>query len=73
MKLTKILVINRRQAIRLPRHVAFPNNVRDVAILRDGARRLLVPANAIWDDFFAAAGIDLPLREQPEIGAPDAG
>jgi len=24
-----------------------------------------VPANAVWDDFFDAPGIDLPAREQP--------
>jgi hypothetical protein len=33
--------------------------------IRDGARRMVVPANAVWDDFFDAPGIDLPLREQP--------
>lgn len=56
---------NRSQAVRLPKDVAFPDGVREVAILRDGARRVIVPANAVWDDFFTAPGVDLGEREQP--------
>ncbi|MGD0184178.1 MAG: type II toxin-antitoxin system VapB family antitoxin [Roseiarcus sp.] len=62
---TKLFRSNRSQAVRLPKDVAFPQDVRDVTIFRDGARRVIVPANAIWDDFFDASGIDLPNREQP--------
>jgi antitoxin VapB len=36
-----------------------------VAIFRDGARRVVVPANAVWDDFFDQPGIDLGDRKQP--------
>ncbi|WP_193560495.1 penicillin acylase family protein [Dankookia rubra] len=39
--------------------------VREVAILRDGARRVIVPATALWDDFLAATGVDLGERSQP--------
>lgn len=58
---------NRSQAVRLPKDVAFPDGVKEVTILRDGARRIIVPANASWDDFFAAPGIDLPDRNQPAL------
>ena len=27
-------------------------------------RRVITPANALWDDFFASAGVDLGDREQ---------
>lgn len=58
---------NRSQAVRLPRDVAFPEGVRDVAILRDGKRRVIVPADSLWDDFFDRPGIaDLPDRDQPD-------
>lgn len=67
MTRTTLFQSNRSQAVRLPKDVAFPEGVRDVAILRDGARRIIVPATAIWDDFFDAAGIDLPEREQPAM------
>ena len=67
MTRTTLFQSNRSQAVRLPKDVAFPEGVKDVAILRDGTRRVIVPANAIWDDFFAAPGIDLPEREQPPM------
>jgi len=57
---------NRSQAVRLPKDVAFPEGVREVRILRDGARRVIAPADASWDDFFDAPGVDMPAREQPE-------
>ena len=65
MTRTNIFQSNRSQAVRLPKDVAFPEGVRDVAILRDGARRIIVPADRIWDDFFAAPGVDLGERDQP--------
>lgn len=67
MTRTKLFRSNRSQAVRLPRDVAFPEGVRDVTILREGKRRVIVPANAVWDDFFDAPGIDLPPREQPGV------
>ena len=65
MTRTTLFLSNRSQAVRLPKDVAFPDGVREVAILRDGARRVIVPANAVWDDFFAASGVDLGERDQP--------
>lgn len=65
MTTTTIFLSNRSQAVRLPKDVAFPDSVREVRILRDGARRVIVPANAVWDDFFEAAGVDLGTRDQP--------
>ena len=64
MTLTKLFQSNRSQALRLPKTVAFPESVREVAILRDGKRRVIVPADAVWDDFFDAPGLDLPTRDQ---------
>jgi antitoxin VapB len=65
MTRTTLFQSNRTQAVRLPKDVAFPAGVREVAILRDGARRVIVPAAAIWDDFFASEGVDLGERAQP--------
>jgi antitoxin VapB len=66
MTRTTLFRSNRSQAVRLPKDVAFPPGVHEVSILRDGTRRIIVPANAIWDDFFDSPGIELPAREQPE-------
>lgn len=65
MTVTKLFQSNRSQAMRLPKDVAFPPAVSDVAIFRDGVRRVVVPANAVWDDFFADPGIDIGERAQP--------
>ena len=65
MSRTTLFQSNRTQAVRLSKDVAFPGNVKEVAILRDGNRRIIVPANSIWDDFFDAPGIDLGERYQP--------
>ena len=66
MARTTLFQSNRSQAVRLPKEVAFPEGVRSVFILRDGKRRLIVPADAAWDDFFDAPGVDLGDRDQPE-------
>lgn len=63
---TTLFQSNRSQAVRLPKDVAFPEGVRAVTVLREGRRRVIVPADAVWDDFFEAPGIDLGERDQPE-------
>ena len=62
---TTLFQSNRSQAVRLPKDVAFPDGIREVTILREGRGRVIVPANAVWDDFFESAGADFPEREQP--------
>ncbi len=37
----------------------------DVVVLREGSRRVIVPADKVWDDFFDSPGIDFPDRDQP--------
>jgi len=66
MTKTTLFLSNRSQAVRLPKDVAFPAGVSAVAIVRDGTRRVIVPANALWDDFFDSPRIDIGDREQPE-------
>ena len=63
---TTLFNSNRSQAVRLPKDVAFPEGVRSVVILRDGRRRVIVPADSVWDDFFDASGVDLGERDQPQ-------
>jgi antitoxin VapB len=62
---TTVFRSNRSQAVRLPKDVAFPAGVKEVTVLREGKRRVIVPASAVWDDFFEAPGIDLGPRDQP--------
>jgi antitoxin VapB len=67
MTKTTLFQTNRSQAVRLSKDVAFPKGVREVSVLRDGPRRVIVPANAAWDDFFDSPGIDLGDRSQPKL------
>ena len=62
---TTLFKSNKSQAVRLPKDVAFPEDVRVVTIIRDGNRRIIAPADSSWDDFFAAPGIDIDLPDQP--------
>jgi antitoxin VapB len=64
---TRLFLSNRSQAVRLAKEVAFPESVREVAILRDGAPRVIVPANMVWDDFFDAPGVDPGPRDEPRL------
>lgn len=72
MSRTTLFQSNRSQAVRLAKDVAFPEGVREVTILREGKRRVIVPSDAVWDDFFSSPGIDLGERDQPEPQARDA-
>ena len=63
---TRLFQSNRSQAVRLAKDVAFPEGVRTVTIVREGKRRVIIPADATWDDFFEAPGIDLAERQQPD-------
>jgi antitoxin VapB len=69
---TTLFQSNRSQAVRLPKDVAFPDDVRSVTILREGKRRVIVPTGSLWDDFFEAPGIDLGERDQPQAQVRDA-
>jgi antitoxin VapB len=69
MTRTRLFQSNRSQAVRLSKDVAFPPDVTEVIVRRDGQRRVIQPADAAWDDFFAAPGVDLGMRMQPD--APD--
>jgi antitoxin VapB len=67
MTRTTVSQTNRSQAVRLPKGVAFPAKVREVTILRDGPRRITVPAHLVWYDLFDSPGIDIGEREQPPV------
>lgn len=65
MARTRLFQSNRSQALRLARDVAFPPSVTEVVIRREGQQRVILPADAAWDDFFAAPSLDLGERDQP--------
>lgn len=63
---------NQAQAVRLPKAVAFPDGVKTVEIVKVGHSRLIVPSDALWDDWFEGAGVSddfMTERTQPESQA----
>lgn len=69
---TSLFKSNRTQAVRLSKDVAFPESVTEVTVIRDGPRRILVPAGGSWDDFFDAPGIMIEEPEDPPAPERDA-
>lgn len=66
---TKIFKTNRSQAVRLPKEVAFPESVKNVEIIAIGNKRMIIPANESWDEWFNGPGVSkdfMTEREQPE-------
>lgn len=70
MTRSTVFTTNRSQAVRLPKPVAFPADVRQVEIIRIGQSRLVSPIGRRWDDLFLhgprATADFLSEREQPK-------
>ena len=43
---------NRSQALRIPKDMEFPQDVKEVVIRRQGRSLIVSPKNSFWDDFF---------------------
>jgi antitoxin VapB len=52
MASSTVFISNRSQAVRLPKAVAFPEDVHQVDILKIGRSRVIVPQGKRWDDLF---------------------
>lgn len=64
MKAT-VFTSNRSQAVRLPKAAAFPDDVKELRVIREGRSLVLVPADAVWSDFLAQQGGDIEEPEDP--------
>ncbi len=69
-----VFIIDKSQAIRLPKAVALPENVKRVRIIKLGQARLITPADALWDSFFDGPRADfmsdlaqLPMQEREGV------
>jgi antitoxin VapB len=65
-----VFLTNRSQAVRLPKSVAFPEDVHQVEIVKLGHSRLISPVGRRWDDLFLdgprASEDFMSERQQPE-------
>ena len=49
---SRIFKTNRSQAVRIPKAMAFPDDVEEVEIVKVGANLIVSPLGKRWDDFF---------------------
>jgi antitoxin VapB len=66
---SRVYTTKRGQAVRLPKAVAFPDDVRELDVLQVGNGRLIVPRGRRWDDLFLsrprATDDFMTARDQP--------
>ncbi len=69
MEKTSVFKSNRTQAVRLPKAVAFPDDVKSVEIVAVGRARVITPAGEAWDCWFDGPAVSpdfMAERLQPE-------
>lgn len=49
---------NRNQAVRIPKDMEFPDDLKNVVVRKVGKSVILTPKDALWDEFFAKLPID---------------
>jgi len=52
-----IFLSNRSQAVRLPKTVALPDDVKRVDVVVVGRARIITPAGESWDSWFDGEGV----------------
>jgi len=52
MEQTTLFMSNRSQAVRLPKAVAMPSDVKRVDVVAIGRSRIITPAGETWDSWF---------------------
>ncbi len=69
MEQASVFKSNKSQAVRLPKPVALPEDVKRVDIIALGRARLIAPAGEAWDSWFDGEGVTedfMGEREQPK-------
>ena len=70
MTSSTVFTNNRSQAVRLPKAVAFPEDVHHVDILKSGRSCVIVPQGKRWDDLFQSGPrVSDDLMEERELPA----
>ena len=69
MEQASVFKTNKSQAVRLPKPVALPEDVKKVDIVALGRARIITPAGEAWESWFDGEGVSddfMPEREQPK-------
>jgi antitoxin VapB len=68
MEQTTLFKSTRSQAVRLPKAVAMPSDVKRVNVVAIGRARIITPADETWDSWFDGDGVStdfMTQRDQP--------
>ena len=68
MEKASVFKSNKSQAIRLPKSVALPDDVKRVDVVAVGRTRIITPEGTSWDEWFAGETVTddfMSEREQP--------
>lgn len=68
MTISTVFLNNRSQAVRLPKALALPAEVKQVEITAVGRTRIISPIDAAWDSWFDGPGVSddfMQERDQP--------
>jgi antitoxin VapB len=68
MEQSTVFKSNRSQAVRLPKAVALPDDVKRVDVVAVGRTRIISPAGETWNSWFDGDGVSADFmteREQP--------
>ncbi len=66
---TRVFKSNKSQAVRLPKAVELPENIKDVEIVAVGTTRIITPAGSSWNEWFEHSTVSsdfMETRSQPE-------
>lgn len=72
---TTVFLSNRSQAVRLPKAVALPEDIKKVDVIAVGRTRIITPAGESWDSWFDGDSVSADFmndREQPAMQERDA-
>lgn len=72
---TTVFLSNRSQAVRLPKAVALPEDVKKVDVIAVGRTRIITPAGESWDSWFDGDCVSADFmndRVQPAVQERDA-
>ena len=70
MEQSAVFKSNRSQAVRLPKAVALPEDVKRVDVVAVGRSRIISPVGESWDSWFDGPGVTADFmseRNQPPV------
>ena len=66
---TRVFKSNQSQAVRLPKAVEMPEDIKDVDVVAIGNTRIISPAGSAWDEWFENDTVSddfMAARTQPK-------